>query len=164
MRLAEPHPFVLPEWQRVSWEVYRTGDLCVVAFSDVAVAALQRDDRGVVRFLGGEDVTDYPGPAVAAGHGADAARGLVGHLRAASGWTELDVRDARPGDGFADALEVAAARAGLRTESGPDEPVARLDLPASWDAYLQRLTLTTGTSCGASAGGWGRPACGPPTH
>ena len=144
-RTAEPHPFVTPEWQRVWWDHYGTGELWVLRLAEgddaVAVVPVHRDDRGVVRFLGGEDVTDYPGPAIAEGHSADVARRVVDWLGARrQHWAELDVRNARTEDGFLAALATAAARAGFRTSECADEPIALLELPASWDDYLARLT------------------------
>ena len=143
-RIPEAHPFVMPEWQRVWWAHFGTGRLSVLPLRDgadpVAVVPVHRDDAGVVRFLGGVDVTDYPGPAIAPGHARDAARHLLDRLTADTSWAELDVRNARPEDGFVPALAAAAATAGLRTSHCADEPIALLDLPATWDEYLARLT------------------------
>jgi CelD/BcsL family acetyltransferase involved in cellulose biosynthesis len=143
-RIPEAHPFVMPEWQRVWWEHFGTGRLSVLPVPDgaepVAVVPVHSDDAGVVRFLGGVDVTDYPGPAIAPGHARDAARHVLDRLTADASWAELDVRNARPEDGFVPALAAAAAKAGLRTSHCAGEPIALLDLPATWDEYLARLT------------------------
>ncbi|MBV9819012.1 MAG: GNAT family N-acetyltransferase [Solirubrobacterales bacterium] len=106
----------------------------------VGVAALRCDDAGVVSFLGSREVTDYPGPVVAPGRGAVAARALLEALGVAfPGWRRLRVDNARPQDGFADALQAAAGSAGLGVRAGDDEPVPVLVLPASVERYREGL-------------------------
>jgi CelD/BcsL family acetyltransferase involved in cellulose biosynthesis len=79
-------------------------------------------------------------PGGRAGGAFDVAEGVVDWLRGGElGWRRLDVRNARPEDGFADAVKTAAERAGLRVSTSADEPVTILDLPRSWDEYLDRL-------------------------
>jgi CelD/BcsL family acetyltransferase involved in cellulose biosynthesis len=98
----------------------------------VAVAALQRDASGVLRFLGGHDVTDYPGPAIVAGAAEEAADAVLRWLASTrGGWQELDVRNARPQEGFAAALARSAPAHGLHAIACADEPVAVLRLPAT---------------------------------
>jgi CelD/BcsL family acetyltransferase involved in cellulose biosynthesis len=143
-RTADPHPFVMPEWQRAWWEHFGDGELAVLRFGRgrrvAGVAAVHRDAGGCARFLGGDDLTDYPGPAVAPGGASEVAEGLVQWLRGGElGWRRLDVRNARFEDGFADAVKTAAERAGLPVTTGTDEPIAILELPRSWDDYLERL-------------------------
>jgi CelD/BcsL family acetyltransferase involved in cellulose biosynthesis len=139
----DTHPFVTPEWQRAWWDHFGAGALSVVPVAadgrPVGVAALARDAAGVVRFLGGEELTDYPGPVVAPGHGAEVSQALLAWLRGRN-WSEFDVRNARPVDGIADVLAAAAIGAGLRVERCADEPVAVLALPATWDDYLALLS------------------------
>ncbi len=143
-RVDDPQPFVTPEWQRAWWAHLGWGELAVVPLSvdgeTVAVAAVHRDAGGTVRFLGGDDVTDYPGPAVAPGCGRTVAAGLLDWLVGSdTNWRTLDLRNGRPEDDFARELQEAAESAGLPTFAGEDEPVAILDLPATWDEYLGLL-------------------------
>jgi CelD/BcsL family acetyltransferase involved in cellulose biosynthesis len=140
----DPHPFARPEWQRAWWDHFGGGELCVLPLKTgeriVAVAALEHDGEGTVRFLGDEDLCDYPGAALADGCAADAAEMLLRRLREhRARWRELDVRNARPEEGFADGLRIAAERAGFFTTEEEDEPVAVLMLPASWEDYLASL-------------------------
>jgi CelD/BcsL family acetyltransferase involved in cellulose biosynthesis len=137
-RLPDPHPFVLPEWQRAWWTHFGRGELAVLALGDAGVAALHGNGDGTLRFLGSRDVTDYPGPAVAPGRERDAAALLLQGLDGRA-WSVLDVENARPDDPFAAHLEAAARGAGLRVEQAPDEPVAVLALPGSWAGYMRGL-------------------------
>jgi CelD/BcsL family acetyltransferase involved in cellulose biosynthesis len=144
-RMDDPHPFVTPQWQLAWWEHFGAGRLEVAPLERggevVAVVPLAVDARGRAGFLGAEDVTDYPGAAVVPGAQDALAGWLVDRLAAGrNGWRRLDVRNARSQDGVAGAVRAAAARAGLVTRSGPDEPVAVLDLPDTWDGYLRRLS------------------------
>jgi CelD/BcsL family acetyltransferase involved in cellulose biosynthesis len=147
-RLEDPHPFVLPEWQRAWWAHLGSGRLSVLPLRDgeavAGVAALYGDRDGVLRPLGDPRVTDYPGPAVAPGCAVAAAEALVRRLCAERGsWSALDVRDQRPEDGFGAALAAAARARGLSVVVGGDEPVALLRLPGSHDAHLAALSAHT---------------------
>jgi CelD/BcsL family acetyltransferase involved in cellulose biosynthesis len=145
-RCPDPHPFQTVEWQRAWWETFGTGELAVLPiFGDggepAAVAALGRDTSGVVRFVGSGELTDYPGPAVAPGATELTARSVIDRLVGQpSRWTELDVRDSRPQDGLIDALRRVAHERQLRTTSSPDEPVAVISLPSTWDDFLRAQT------------------------
>ena len=144
-RIPEAHPFVMPEWQRVWWAHFGTGRLSVLPLRDgaepVAVVPVHRDDAGVVRFLGGVDVTDYPGPAIAPGHApgrGDAAPTCSTASRRTRPGRSSTCAKRRPEDGFVPALAAAAAKAGLRTSAHcADEPIALLDLPATWTSTLR---------------------------
>jgi CelD/BcsL family acetyltransferase involved in cellulose biosynthesis len=135
-RIPDPHPFLEPDWQRAWWEHFGEGELEVLELGDAGVAALRRTGS-TLRFLGGRDTTDYPGPAIAPGRAPEAAEALVGHLRDGD---RLELDNARPEDGFALSLKLAARAAGLRVTRELDEPVALLTLPASFDAYLAGLS------------------------
>jgi CelD/BcsL family acetyltransferase involved in cellulose biosynthesis len=144
-RIPDRHPFLTPEWQCAWWEHFGVGELSVTTLTvceeAVAVAATHLDDSGVVRFLGGEDLTDYPGPAIAAGCVPAAADELLCWLQSSDlDWRELDVRNARSEEGLADELQAAAGRAQLPCSVCDDEPVAILALPASWEEYLASLS------------------------
>ena len=147
-RMDDPLPFGTPEWQRAWWEHFGDGALTILPFEadrEIAgVGALVRDARGCARFLGGRrgepDLVDYPGPAIAPGGATAVAEGLIARLRGAEhGWRALELRNARPEDGLARALLAAADRAGLPALSREDEPIAVLELPRSYDAYLEGL-------------------------
>jgi CelD/BcsL family acetyltransferase involved in cellulose biosynthesis len=143
-RVPEPHPFLMPEWSRAWWEYFADGELAVVPIvvdeEPIAVAPLHRSPDGVVRFVGGLDLTDYPGPAVVPGRAPGAAAGIVDWLESGElDWTELDVRNARAADGFADAVADAARAAGFDAAVTEDEAVAVLSLPAAWDEYAAGL-------------------------
>jgi CelD/BcsL family acetyltransferase involved in cellulose biosynthesis len=138
-RIPDPHPFVAPEWQRAWWEHFGVGELEVLELGGAGVAALQRTGA-TLRFLGSRDVTDYPGPAIAPGREREAAERLLARLRAGD---RLEVDDARPEDAFPTSLEAAARAAGMRVQRAPDEAIAVLALPDSWDAYLRSVTRHT---------------------
>jgi CelD/BcsL family acetyltransferase involved in cellulose biosynthesis len=132
-RTDDPHPFATPEWQRAWWRHFGTGELEVIELGEVGVAALQRKGDEV-RFLGNREVTDYPGPAIVPGAEPEAAARLLDALRPGD---ELVVENAQPA--FADAL----AAAGRPVKRAPDEAVAILTLPDSWEAYAGSLRRHT---------------------
>jgi CelD/BcsL family acetyltransferase involved in cellulose biosynthesis len=135
----------------VYWEEFGAGSpsqrLLVLKFLDpepVGLAALVLDagsDGGTLRFLGGEDLTDYMGP-IAAGEGylpaiADA---LVTYaVKEIPGWSRFDARCMPVPFGFADWLVEAGDRLGLPFEVDEHEMTAVLALPASFDEYLVQI-------------------------
>jgi CelD/BcsL family acetyltransferase involved in cellulose biosynthesis len=144
------HIFVTPQWCRVWWEEFGTGcRLLVLTFLDphpVGLAALVLDPAADgepprLSLLGGEDLTDYMGPLSAGdGHLPGIAEAMVRYAsEEIRGWSCLDVRCLPVPFGFAEWLVEAADRMGLDFRLDQHEMTLVLDLPASFDAYLERL-------------------------
>jgi CelD/BcsL family acetyltransferase involved in cellulose biosynthesis len=138
----DPEPFAAPWWSCAWWSCLGgAGDPRVVAVPGAGVVALWRDAAGVVRVMGGEDVTDYPGPVLAPGGAGAMAAGLLDALGPhGTAWSRLVVHNQRGREGFAPALAAEAARRGLPVRLTDDvEPVALLPLPATADAWVSGL-------------------------
>ena len=146
------HVFLLPEWGRAWWEEFGAGkELIVLTFLDpepVGLAALTLDTvpgapsgEGRLRFLGGDDLTDYLGPATAGPeHLPAVADALVRYAcEEIPEWSLFDAKCLPVPFGFAEWLVEAADRLGVRFELEQHETTAVLPLPRSFEAYLDSL-------------------------
>jgi CelD/BcsL family acetyltransferase involved in cellulose biosynthesis len=120
--VTSPHPFAAPEWSRIWWEIFGRGELVR------APTPLVRTGR-TLSFVGGVELTDYPGPALPA-----EAITLAAWLRAADlDWKELDGRFVQP--------EVAEVLVdGFAATREPEKPAAVLALPSDWSSYVAALS------------------------
>lgn len=141
--------FSMPEWNRVWWEEFGNGkDLFVLTFCDpepVGIAALMLDmtsEGGRVRFVGGDDLTDYLGP-LSSGeeHLPAIADSLVEFIKEEiGGWGYFEAHSMPVPFGFAEWLVEAADRHDLGFTLRQDEVTAVLPLPDSFDKYLEWLS------------------------
>ena len=140
--------FSTPEWNIVWWEEFgKDKDLFVLTFLDpapVGITALMLDMTdlgGRVRFVGGDDLTDYLGPLTAGEEYIPSiADALVRFIsEEIGGWGYFEARSMPVPFGFAEPLIEAADRHGLGFSLIQDEVTAVLQLPDSFDAYLESL-------------------------
>lgn len=134
---------------RAWWEEFGDGKkLFVLTFLDpepVGLAALMLDvtDRGSrLRFLGGDDLTDYLGPLVSS-HEYDSkiADALVQYLaEELRGWDYFDAKCLPVPFHFAEWLVEASDRHGLNFRMDQTEVSAVIDLPASYDDHMAGLS------------------------
>lgn len=95
--------------------------------------------RAVVRFLGGEEVTDYQGPVARPADRDRVADAYMAELAGDRTWDDLDLQGLGTG-GWADLLEDAAKRHGLEVlERARQDVCPRVDLHGGFDGYLERL-------------------------
>lgn len=149
---ADPnrHVFATPEWSRLWWNRFGEGRQTglVLTFRDpepVALAALTIDETGSgrrVRFLGGDDLTDYQGPLIAAErYRAPVAEAFLRFLgRDFDEWDYLEAKGLPVPFHFSEWLVETADRLGMDFELELHELTAVLILPGSWKEYLTRLT------------------------
>ena len=142
------HVFLLPAWGRAWWEEYGAGkELIVLTFLDpepVGLAALTLDaapEGGRLRFLGGDDLTDYMGPLTAGPeHLPAVADALVRYAcEEIPDWTLFDAKCLPVPFGFTEWLVEAADRLGVSFEIDQHETTAVLPLPTSFEGYLDSL-------------------------
>ena len=146
-RDSRSHIFTTPEWHRLWWEEFSDGkDLIVLEMRagerPVALVPLYRkteDDRKILRFVGGIDLTDYLGPICSEEDRHAVADALVQFLAAKPGWDEFDAHNMPVPFGFAEFLVESADRQGLRFTLEQEETAAVLRLPETWEAYLESL-------------------------
>lgn len=149
---ADPnrHIFATSEWNRLWWNRFGEGrqEGVVLTFSDagetVGLAALtiDRTDRGRrVRFLGGDDLTDYQGPLVASEKDRPAvAEAFVRYLvETFDDWDYLEAKGLPVPFHFSEWLVETVDRMELEFELELHELTAVLMLPDSWESYLGGL-------------------------
>jgi CelD/BcsL family acetyltransferase involved in cellulose biosynthesis len=137
-----------PEWNRIWWEEFgRRKRLYVLTFLDpgpVGLAALMIDsvkEGERMRFLGGDDLTDYLGPLSA---GDEYLPGIADALiecicNDVPYWEFFDAKAMPVPFGFAEWLVEAADRRGLPFTVELQETTSVLPLEPSFDEYLESL-------------------------
>jgi CelD/BcsL family acetyltransferase involved in cellulose biosynthesis len=140
--------FSTPEWNGLWWEEFgKDKELLVLEFAragtPIAIVPLYRkleDDRAILRFVGGIDLTDYLGPICAPSDRREVAESLVAWLQNGDArWDELDAHNLPVPLHFAEMLVERADAAGLRFKLEQEETAAQLRLPGSFDEYLAAL-------------------------
>lgn len=143
------HIFSTLEWNRLWWDSFGEGKrLVVVTFVDpdpVGLAALMIDDTDEgrrIRFLGGDDLTDYLGPLVAGpDHQGPVAEALLNYLSTdLDDWSYFDAKCLPVPFGFSEWFVEAADRLGMTFSVEMTEMTAVLPLPPTFDDYLASLT------------------------
>lgn len=143
------HIFSTPEWHRSWWREFGEGkQLFVLTFLDpepVGFSPLMLDetDQGRrLRFVGGDDLTDYLGPICKThDHFPPIADALIDYLtRELDGWDYFDAKGLPVPFHFAEWLVEAADRHGLDYSVEQHEVSAVMELPASFDDYLSGLS------------------------
>jgi CelD/BcsL family acetyltransferase involved in cellulose biosynthesis len=143
LRLPWPSPFTQPGWMRAWHEVLapRT-DLWVRAFWEggkpIGLAPL-RLENGTARLIGDPDVCDHLDLVAAAGREEPFCHALLEALQAER-VTRLDLTPLRPDSTVLQALVPAARAAGHPVDLREEGVLFAMDLPASWEEYLQRLS------------------------
>lgn len=133
--------FHTPAYLKIWWEEFGAGAPMIALLKEgrrtVAAAAFE-SEAGVLRFLGGFDVTDYMGPVAIPGSHAVAAKEL---LSAVGGlpWQRADLRGMPVSSAWYSALESAAVSRRYATERSSDGVAPMLGLPARYAAYLAYL-------------------------
>lgn len=142
------HIFATPEWNRVWWEEFGPGkQLLTLSFHEpdlVGLAPLLLDDTPEgrrIRFLGGDDLTDYLGPLIAdRSLQREVAGALLGFLKEElSDWALFDAKCLPVPFGFAEWLVEAAHRLGMEFSLQLTDMTAVLPLPRSFEEYTRTL-------------------------
>jgi CelD/BcsL family acetyltransferase involved in cellulose biosynthesis len=142
--LADPEAtfFHTPRYLKLYWEEFGAEHLhlatVVLGGQDVAAAAFDlRDD--VLTWLGGFDVTDYLGPVGIPEARDAAAKELMTSLASRPQWRTADLAGLPKGGRWLPALVEAARDAELQADPGDDGVAPLLELPDTYDAYLEGL-------------------------
>jgi CelD/BcsL family acetyltransferase involved in cellulose biosynthesis len=139
--------FHRPAYLKLYWEEFgESPEHLLLAFAEqgdgtlVAAVAFERVGD-VLRFLGGTEVTDYMGPVGLPAGRDEAASILVRALLDRDDWRSADLRGLAQDNPWTAALRAAALARGMAVEETEDQNgvAPRLDLPASWEAYLEAL-------------------------
>jgi CelD/BcsL family acetyltransferase involved in cellulose biosynthesis len=140
------------DWQYLWWKTYGRGQplrLLLATIDDrlVGILPLYLETVSIVssvrslRVIGvGADTSpDDLGPLLAAGLEEVVANALADAVLQMSGWDTLRLEDMQPENAFLGAMRARAASAGLALRSRTAERIAYVDLPASYEAWLQSL-------------------------
>jgi CelD/BcsL family acetyltransferase involved in cellulose biosynthesis len=145
------HIFATPEWNKLWWDEFgHSGphkDLFILTMlrgeeviGIVPLYRKQEDDRKILRFIGGIDLTDYLGPICAEEDRVDVIDALVEWLLSSSvEWDEFDAHNMPVPFGFAELLVETADRRGLKFNLEQEETAAVLLLPPTWEDYESQL-------------------------
>ncbi len=139
--------FHTPEYLKLYWEEFgERPEHLLLAFaeeddgSQVGAVAFERIGE-TLRFLGGTEVTDYMGPVGLPDRQESVAGALWAALDARRDWADADLRGLAEDRPWLGLLAAAAAGQGLTPEITDDRNGVApfLELPTSWDAYLEGL-------------------------
>lgn len=133
--------FTLPCWIEAWWDCFGSGEpllLTVRREGALVGAAALMISGNAARPIGDPEVCDHFDIAAAPGEAAGVLDALRRELLP-RGVTELDLIRVRPDSIAAEEIVPAARRRGLPVEFAPREISMELDLPASWEEYLQLL-------------------------
>jgi CelD/BcsL family acetyltransferase involved in cellulose biosynthesis len=139
--------FHTPDFLKLYWEEFgEEPEHLLLAFGEevggtqVAAVAFERIDD-VLRFLGGTEVTDYLGPVGRPDDSTPFCERLWAGLLERDDWRQADLRGL-PGDSaWLPSLRETALGHGLGVEETDDQNgiAPFLDLPGTWDEYLQQI-------------------------
>jgi len=136
-------PFVLPAWMQVWRQVFGEGmEMRIRTVRDgdkvIGIAPLMvRDDTALL--IGDTDVCDYLDFIVTPGEEKEFFNVLLDDLKK-SGIKRLDLKHVRPDSTVLNNLAPLAQDRGLAVETVKDNVSYEMDLPASFDAYLESLS------------------------
>jgi CelD/BcsL family acetyltransferase involved in cellulose biosynthesis len=139
--------FHTPGYLKLYWEEFgEKPEHLLLAFAEdedgtqVGAVAFERLD-GVLRFLGGTEVTDYMGPVGLPGAQETIAKELWTALLNRDDWTGADLRGLPQDKPWLGLLRDAALALGIEVEETEDSNGVApcLALPSTWDSYLEGL-------------------------
>lgn len=148
---ADPtrHFFATAEWGRLWWESFGEArqEALALTFEDpepvaLAVFTIDQTPQGRrMRFLGGDDLTDYQGPIIAGEQYRPLVADALLHflIKEYDGWDYLEAKNLPVPFHFSEWLVESADRMGLPFELELHELTAVLALGDSWESYVQGL-------------------------
>ncbi len=137
------HIFTTPEWMETWWQHFGNGaELLLGAVrcrgKIIGIAPLLLRG-GVASFIGSPDVCDYLDFVVEPGEEEDFLVAVLGHL-GSRGITGLDLASLRTDSTVLTSLAGMAEKQGWQTTREQSGVTVELDLPATWEDYLEALT------------------------
>lgn len=141
------------DWQFLWWRSYECGQSLrlLVATEDNRVVgvlplyilsvSMLRYPVKQLRFVGtgGDTFPDDLGPILASGREECVAAALAKRALEIKGWDVLLLTDMNPNCAFTRAIRTQVRRASLRFECGRSERIACINLPKTWEGWLQSL-------------------------
>jgi CelD/BcsL family acetyltransferase involved in cellulose biosynthesis len=135
--------FVVPGWLKVWWNKFagdQIAQLCAVRDKDelIGIAPLMLEGK-TARLMGDPDVCDFVDVISAPGQGRAFFQNLIPHIQKQE-ITQLDFGAVRTDSIVFRDLVVVAKDLGYEIICEPEDVTMVLDLPASWDDFLNQLT------------------------
>ena len=142
-QLYWPSVFVLPVWLKVWWDLFGSGHesfIHVVQEGGKAIGIAPLMKTGdVVSFLGSTDVCDYQDFVTMPGKEKEFFTALIDDLKKQGIWS-LNLAHLRPDSAVLNFLSPLAKEKGLNAETTREDISFEMELPVTFDAYLESLT------------------------
>lgn len=134
--------FTLPAWLKVWWKNFGAGaELCIRSFWDddklIGIAPLQVR-HGTASFIGNTDVCDYQDFIVVPGKEKEFSSAILDYLQS-NNIRDIHLETIRPDSNVVTHLMPLAEERQLNVDYKQTDVSSDIDLPASWDNYLQML-------------------------
>ncbi len=136
--------FDTPLWQRTWWDEFGQGSaLRLISVCDVGARTLLIAPmvmcEGKVSFLGGTDLVDYHDFLATDGQAAGHIEAIVKALTDDPDCRVIELLSVRGGSPCLDAFPDCASAMGWQVETAQEDVAPRMNLPATWDAYVEAL-------------------------
>jgi len=135
--------FSSPEWSKIWWQQFGSGSklhLVVVRQGGKAIGiAPLRINGKVANFIGSSDVCDYLDFVIAPKSEDSFFRELLDNLKS-EGISRLELAPLRPDSTVCTSLKNLATKYGWQFACSPEDVTVELNLPSSWEEYLQLLS------------------------
>jgi CelD/BcsL family acetyltransferase involved in cellulose biosynthesis len=137
-----PAVFVLPPWLEAWWQVFGMGEIYIRTVrqgdSIIGIAPLRIKDNTAC-FIGDIDVCDYLDFIVAPGKEDDFFNMFLDEL-VKNSIRHLDLKHLRPDSNTLKSLVPMVTARGYEVTTPPEDVNVEMDLPSTWDAYLESLS------------------------
>ena len=136
--------FDTPLWQRTWWDEFGQGSalrlisVCEDGSKPLLIAPMVMCE-GTASFLGGTDLVDYHDFLAPDGPVAGHIEAVVKALTEESGCRVIELFSIPGGSPTLEAFPACARAGGWQVETAQEDVAPRMDLPASWEAYVEAL-------------------------
>jgi len=136
--------FMLPPWIRTWWNSFGTSaEALLYAVRHrgkiIGIAPMQKNGN-IISMMGSSDVTDYVDFTIAHDSGILFVNALISHMHKL-GFNSLELGEVRYDSVAADCINECSRSMGWKIEKSESERIYELELPFSWEAYLNLLSL-----------------------
>lgn len=136
--------FLTWEWQSLWWEFFGRGHqlLLLTARHEeelVGIAPLFYADEGIIRLVGGTEISDYLDIIALSGHEREVWPALLAYLLEECSWDILDLHNLPAASPTREVLFSLKEKYGLKVEASLEDVCPLISLPETWEGYLQML-------------------------
>lgn len=136
--------FLTWEWQSLWWECFGRGHqlLLLTARREdelVGIAPLFYADEGLIRLVGGTEISDYLDVIALSGQEREVWSAFLAYLLEKCSWKTLDLHNLPAASPTREVLFSLKERHGLKIETSLEDVCPLISLPETWEGYLQML-------------------------